>query len=144
MQARLEGGNIIPNPKETETEAASKPGTPRTRSDKNIDSRAEDILAEEDIRKPQYITQIRKTIIQLAIDFLSAYQPSYLAELGFINGTIRKEDPGIINKIDSAIQRAVATLRKDPTKTKYDLDIIEQKNAKIKEYINEYMRSKID
>ena len=144
VQARLEGGNIIPNPKETETEAASKPGTPRTRSDKNIDSRAEDILAEEDIRKPQYITQIRKTIIQLAIDFLSAYQPSYLAELGFINGTIRKEDPGIINKIDSAIQRAVATLRKDPTKTKYDLDIIEQKNAKIKEYINEYMRSKID
>jgi hypothetical protein len=144
VQARLEGGNIIPNPKETETDAASKPGTPFALSGKEIDREAEDVLSESDTTKSQYIIQIRKTIIQLAIDFLSAYQPSYLAELGFINGTVRKEDSGIINKIDSAIQRAVATLRKDPTKTKYDLDIIEQKNAKIKEYINEYMRSKID
>ena len=73
---------------------------------------------------------------------MGAYQPSYLVELGFEKGVTRKEDPGIINKIDSAIQRAVATLRKDPTKTKYDLDIIQQKNAKLKEYINEYMRIK--
>lgn len=142
VQARLEGGKIIPDRGETETKAASKPGTPFKLSGKEIDREAEDVLSEADTTKSQYITQIRKTIIQLAIDFLGAYQPSYLAELGFINGVTRKEDPGIINKIDSAVQRAVATLRKDPTKTKYDLDIIQQKNAKLKEYINEYMRIK--
>jgi hypothetical protein len=93
-------------------------------------------------KRSTHLNQIKNAVVQLAIDFLSAYQPSYLTELGFEKGTIRKEDPGIINKIDSAIQRSVASLRKDPTKTKYDLDIIEQKYAKIKEYINEYVRIK--
>jgi hypothetical protein len=142
VQARLEGGNIIPNPKETETVAVSKPGTVKTLSDKDLDAELKMSSTYMAKQSDDKLLQLRKAIIQLAIDFLGAYQPSYLVELGFINGTVRKEDPGIINKIDSAIQRAVAGLRKDPTKTKYDLNIIEQKNAKIKEYINEYMRLK--
>jgi hypothetical protein len=142
VQARLKGGNIIPKLGETEKEAASKPGTVKTLSEKEISSDLKDALSAENSERSTHLNQIRNTIIQLAIDFLSAYQPSYLTELGFIKGKPRKEDPGIINKIDSAIQRSVASLRKDPTKTKYDLDIIEQKYAKIKEYINEYVRIK--
>ena len=142
VKARLKGGHIIPKLGETEAEAASKPGTVKTLSKKEISSELKDILSAVNSESSTRLNQLRNAVVQLAIDFLSAYQPSYLTDLGFIKGKMVKEDPGIINKIDSAIQRSVASLRKDPTKTKYDLDIIEQKYAKIKEYINEYVRIK--
>jgi len=138
----LEAGNIIPEPGVSETEAASKPGTIHTLTEKDLDLEKEESQMYTLNKEKEYTTQLRDTIIQLAHVFLVG-QESFLAEAGIEKGKESK-DPLVINKIDSATQRAIASLRTDPSKSAYDKQLAETKYAQIKDLMNQYKRLKID
>jgi len=133
---------ILPPPGVSETEAASKPGTTKKLTEKDIDLEKEQTQLYGTNKEEEYIRQLQSTIIQLAHVFLVG-QESFLAEAGIEKGKETK-DPSVINKIDSATQRAIASLRTDSSKSAYDKKLAETRYAQIKDLINQYKRVKID